>query len=176
MHSLHIEILTLDEESPSVSIRRQLDLSYECSFIPVTLGRHLISIDYAGIVPEKNPIYCQAIQEKDIQLTGPAMHNQCLTLNEPTHFYFKLNDFLTKPSNALPITYESGYNSYDDTSLPEPTKEEEQDENQNYRITITDAHGNVKPNISINENRDNDVRVDFTPNEQILFINISCTW
>ncbi|CAF0925368.1 unnamed protein product [Adineta ricciae] len=178
MHSLHVEILTPDDESPSVSIRRQQDFSYECSFIPATLGRHLISIDYAGIVPEKNPIYCQAIQEKDIQLTGPAMHNQCLTLNEPTHFYFKLNDFLPKPSNALPITYESGYNSYDDTSLPEPTQEEEQDndDDQNYRITITDAQGNVKPNISINENLNNDVRVDFTPNEQILFINISCTW
>ncbi|UJR28362.1 hypothetical protein I4U23_009604 [Adineta vaga] len=174
-HCLHIEILTPDENSPSVSIRRQQDLSYICSFIPVSLGRHLISIDYAGIVAENNPFYCQAIQEKDIQVTGPAMNNQCLTLNEPTHFYFKLNDLLSKKTQEINALYESGYSSFDDTSLIERnTKPNEED--QNYRITITDAHGNIKPNISINENINDNVRVDFTPNDQILFINISCTW
>ncbi len=53
------------------------------------------------------------------------------------------------------------------------------DEDNNYRVTITDGHGNIKPNVSIkdiHENVNENVRVDFTPDEQILFINISCTW
>ncbi|CAF0809482.1 unnamed protein product [Adineta steineri] len=179
-HCLHIEILTPDENSPSVSIRRQHDSSYICSFIPVSLGRHLISVDYAGIVAENNPFYCHSIQEKDIQLTGPAVNNQCLTLNRPTHFYFKLKDFLKKKSPETNLTYESGYSSYDDTSLnsslADGNVELNNNEDNDYRITITDIHGNLKPNVSINENINNNIRVDFTPNEQIMFINISCTW
>jgi hypothetical protein len=56
---------------------------------------------------------------------------------------------------------------------------ENNDETNNYRVTITDGHGNQKPNVSIQEileNTNDNVRVDFTPDEQILFINISCTW
>ncbi|CAF0814920.1 unnamed protein product [Rotaria sp. Silwood1] len=180
-YTLHIEILT-DENSPSVSIDRHDPSSYKCSFIPNTLGRYIISIDYAGIVPENNPFYCEATQEKDIQLTGPAVNNQCLTLNEPTHFYFKLEDLLMKNSNETNSTYESGYSSNDDTSLnssiTDGTKEIN-DEHNNYRVTITDGHGNKKSNVSIKnlkENMNDNVRVDFTPDEQILFINISCTW
>ena len=149
---------------------------YLCSFIPETLGQYLISIDYAGIVAENNPYYCQVIQDKDIQLTGPAINNQCLLLNQPTHFYFKLKDFLTKNSNE---TNESGYSSNDDTSLNSSITDPVNEEKNNYRVTITDGHGNIKPNVSIkdiSENTNENVRVDFTPDEQILFINISCTW
>jgi hypothetical protein len=182
-HTLHIEILT-DENPPSVSIRRHDQSSYTCSFIPITLGRHLISIDYAGIVAENNPFTCQVIQEKDIQLTGPAMNNQCLTLNQPTHFYFKLKDFLTDKSPEKNLTYESGYSSNEDTSLnsssdTDRTIQLNEENDNNYRVTLTDGHGNIKSNISIkdiNEKRNDNVRVDFTPDEQILFINISCTW
>jgi hypothetical protein len=177
-YSLHIEIIT-DENPPPVSIHRRHKSSYTCSFIPETLGQHLISIDYAGIVAENNPFYCQVIQEKDIQLTGPAINNQCLLLNKPTHFYFKLNDFLTKTSNE---TNESGYSSNDDTSINSSVTDgnvDKSDELNNYRVTITDGHGNIKPNVSIkdiNDNTNDNIRVDFTPDEQILFINISCTW
>lgn len=182
MHTVHVEILT-DETSPSVSIRREDSSTYHCSFLPTKLGRHLISIDYAGIVAENNPFTCQVIQDKDIQLTGPAINTQCLSLNEPTHFYFKLNDFLTKSLPERTSTYESGYSSNEETSLAsssesDRTKKSIDEENQ-YRVTITDGHGNIKPNVSIQnatENRNDQVRVDFTPDEQILFINISCTW
>jgi len=172
-------MLTPDDNSPSVSIRRQHDSTYMCSFIPVTLGRHLITIDYAGIVAENNPFYCQVIQEKDIQLIGPAINSQCLTLNKPTHFYFKLNDFVKKKSTESNLTYESGYSSYDDTSLNSSLTDGNigtNDEDNNYRVTVTDVHGNIKPNVSINENINDNIRVDFTPHEQILYINISCTW
>ncbi|CAF2054299.1 unnamed protein product [Rotaria magnacalcarata] len=180
-HLLNVEVLT-EDNSPVVSIDHQ-HTPYKCSFIPVTLGRHIISIDYAGIVPKNNPFYCQATQEKDIQLNGPAVNNQCLELNKPTHFYFKLEDCLSKNSTERRnLAYESGYSSNDDTSLnsslTDGTKEIT-DEPNNYRVTITDGHGNRKQNVSIkntNEQLDNNVRVDFTPDEQILFINISCTW
>ena len=149
----------------------------------------MISIDYAGIVADNNPFTCEVIQEKDIQLTGPAMTNQCLTLNEPTHFYFKLKDFLSESTLENPLTYESGYssneetstttNSSTDTSSQQQQPKENLLDESNYRVTITDSHGNVKSNVSIknhqNQNTDN-VRVDFTPDEQILYINISCTW
>ena len=182
-YSVHVEILT-EENSPSVSIYRRHRSSYTCSFIPITLGRHLISIDYAGIVVENNPFSCHVIQEKDIQLTGPAVNDQCLTLNKPTHFYFQLEDFLKKNFNEKYLTYESGYSSNDDTSLnsslTDGKSEISNNEHDNYRVTITDGHGNIKPNVSIkhiNEKNMNDkVRVDFTPDEKILFINISCTW
>lgn len=181
-HSLHIEILT-DETPPTVSIRRVDPSSYLCSFVPTALGRHLVSIDYAGIVAENNPFTCQVIQEKDIELTGPAMNNQCLQLNEPTHFYFKLNDLLSKTAAERNLTYESGYSSNEETSLNSCSDSDRAikptDEENNYRVTITDGHGNVKPNVSIKttpDNPDDNVRVDFTPDEQILFINISCTW
>ena len=182
MHSVHIEILS-DEISPTVSIRREDPSTYHCSFIPTKLGRHVISIDYAGLVPENNPFTCQGIQEKDIQLTGPAINTQCLTLNEPTHFYFTMNDFLTKPKSERNSTYESGYSSNEETSVNSASDTDRTmkmiEEENNYRVTITDGHGNIKPNISIQNPTDqqNDhVRVDFTPDEQILFINISCTW
>jgi len=109
-------------------------------------------------------------------------------LNKPTHFYFKLKDFLIKNSNEKNSTYESGYSSNEDTSLNSSSdndgtiKTDDNNNNNNddnYRVTITDGHGNIKPNISIqdiNENMNDNVRVDFTPDEQILFINISCTW
>jgi hypothetical protein len=150
----------------------------------VTLGRHIISIDYAGIVADRNPFICQVIQEKDIQLTGPAINNQCLALNKPTHFYFKLNDFLTtKTSPEGNSTYESGYSSNEETSLNSSSDSDRTikstNEDNNYRVTITDGHGNIKSNVTvqdIQENTNDNVRVDFTPDEQILFINISCTW
>ncbi len=141
----------------------------------------MISIDYAGIVAEHNPFHCQVIQEKDILLTGPAINNQCLLLNEPTHFCFALKDFLTMNSHE---TYESGYSSNDDISskssssndIPTSTNEDE----TNYRVTITDGHGNIKPNVLVKEifdsKTENNIRVDFTPDEKILYINISCTW
>jgi hypothetical protein len=53
------------------------------------------------------------------------------------------------------------------------------EDNNNYRVTITDGHGNIKSNVSvkdIHEKTNENIRVDFTPDEQILFINISCTW
>jgi hypothetical protein len=183
-NSLHIDILTDDNNSPPVSIRRRNRSSYLCSFIPVTLGRYLISIDYASIVAEQNPFSCQAIQEKDILLTGPAINNQCLPLHKPTHFCFALKDFLPTNLNEKNLTYESGYSSNDDisskssssTDLGSSTNEDE----NNYRVTITDGHGNIKPNVLVKEIFDtkdkNNVRVDFTPDEQILYINVSCTW
>ncbi|CAF0986572.1 unnamed protein product [Rotaria sordida] len=189
---LHIDILTDDEQSPSVSIRRRHRSSYLCSFIPVTLGKHLISIDYASIVAENNPFYCQSIQDKDILLTGPAINNQCLTLNQPTHFCFTLKDFLTKNFNDKNSTYESGYSSNDDissksslsssssTDIQTSTHDDDDDNNNNnYHVRITDGHGTIKPNILVKEifekQNENIVRVDFTPDEQILYINISCT-
>ena len=111
------------------------------------------------------------------------MNKQCLTLNEPTHFYFKLNDFLSPPLPERILTCESGYSSNEETSLNSSTNSDRTiqmpDDESNYRVTITDGHGNIKPNISIKdtqENRNESVRVDFTPDEQIMFINISCTW
>lgn len=183
IYSVHIEVLS-DEVAPTVSIRRDDDSStYHCSFIPTKLGRHLISIDYAGLVPENNPFTCQAIQEKDIQLTGPAISTQCLTLNQPTYFYFKMNDFLGKPKTERNSTYESGYSSNEDTSVNSASEPDRTmkliEEDNNYRVTITDGHGNIKPNIAIQNppnERNDQIRVDFTPDEQILFINISCTW
>jgi len=104
-------------------------------------------------------------------------------LNKPTHFYFKLNDFLTKLSSEGNSTYESGYSSNEETSLNSSTDSDRTikttDEDNNYRVTITDGHGNIKPNVSIkdmHEKVNENIRVDFTPDEQILFINISCTW
>jgi len=111
------------------------------------------------------------------------MNNQCLILNKPTHFYFQLKDFLTKNSSETNLTYESGYSSNEDTSLTSSLETngiiKSNDEDNNYRVTITDGHGNIKPNVlikDINQNMKDNVRVDFTPDEQILFINISCTW
>lgn len=178
-----MEILT-DDGSPEVSIHPNEDgTSYTCSFVPRSLTRHIISIDYAGLVPDKNPFFCQVIQEKDIQLAGPAMTNQCLALNEPTHFFFKLTDVLSKqtlPENTS--TYESGYSSNDDTSLSQSTSEQVKTKPQlppNYRVTITDGQGHVKSNVlvqEIDEKAHDHVRVDFTPDEKILYVNISCTW
>jgi len=148
----------------------------------------LISIDYASIVAENNPFNCYAIQEKDILLTGPAINNQCLPLNKPTHFCFTLKDFLTSNLNEKNSTYESGYSSNDDISSKSSLSSSSNDirtsltneEENNYRVTITDGHGNIKPNVRIKEiydtKNENNVRVDFTPDEQILYINISCTW
>ena len=181
-NSLQVEILT-DEISPGVSIRPNHDASlYICSFIPQSLSRHIISIDYAGIVAEQNPFHCEVIQEKDIQLTGPAISDQRLLLNEPTHFYFKLKDFLPGHGQEKSSTYESGYSSNDDTSLTTSSKvgiERVPDEESNYRVTITDGQGRIKSNVNIQEtteSTDDNVRVDFVPDEKILFINISCTW
>ena len=111
------------------------------------------------------------------------MANQCLVLNEPTHFHFKLQDFLSTNGKDQHLTYESGYSSNDETSLNSPPRAErtttQPAEENPYRVTITDAYGNMKPNLTIRDAngdlRDN-VRVDFTPDEKILFINISCTW
>ena len=183
-HSLHIDIISDDEKPPPVSIRRRHRSSYTCSFIPVTLGQYLISIDYAGIVAEDNPFHSQAIQEKDILLTGPAINNQCLTINEPTHFSFSLKDFLPTNFPEKPSTYESGYSSNDDFSSKSSSTNDIQtlinNEDRNYHVTITDGHGNIKPNVSIQElsekQNENNIRVDFTPDEKILYINISCTW
>jgi hypothetical protein len=108
------------------------------------------------------------------------MNNQCLILNKPTHFYFQLKDLLTNNnSSETNLTYESGYSSNEDTSSEINGIIKTNDEDNNYRVTITDGHGNIKPNIlikDINQNINDNVRVDFTPDEQILFINISCTW
>ncbi len=153
-----------------------------CSFIPVTLGKYFISIDYAGIVAEHNPFHCQAMQEKDILLTGPAINNHCLTLNKPTHFSFALTDFLKTNFNEKNYAYESGYSSNDDISSKSSISSSSTtpDDENNYRVTITDGHGNIKPNVLLKEsydtNNENNIRVDFTPDEQILYINISCTW
>ncbi|CAF4245546.1 unnamed protein product, partial [Rotaria sp. Silwood2] len=187
-NSLHVDILTDDDQSPSVSIRRRHRSSYICSFIPITLNRHLISIDYASIVAENNPFYCQSIQEKDILLAGPAIDNQCLTLNQPTHFCFTLKDFLATNFNDKNSTYESGYSSNDDISSKSSlsssstdirTLTHDEDDTNNYHVKITDGHGNIKSNILVKEifdrKKENTVRVDFTPDEQILYINISCT-
>ena len=187
--SLSVDIITDDaDRSPTVSIRRRHRSSYVCSFVPETLGRHFISVDYAGVVAEHNPFHCQAIQSKDIVLLGPAMNKQCLTLHEPTHFSFTLKDFLLRDSLEKNSTYESGYSSNDDLSSRSSVCSSSTDlrtsitdeETNNYRVTITDGHGNVKPNVLVHDidekTNENDVRVDFTPDEQILYINISCTW
>ena len=113
---LNVDILTDDKHPPSVSIRRRHRASYVCSFTPVTLGKHFISVDYAGIVAEHNPFYSHAVQEKDILLSGPAMRNACVPLNQPTHFLFSLKDCLTAKLNEKNSTYESGYSSNDDIS------------------------------------------------------------
>ena len=99
-------------------------------------------------------------------------------------FIFKLKDFLSIKPPETNSTYESGYSSNEETSTKSSSETtdrpiETPSEDQNYRVTITDGHGNIKPNISIkdiNENTNDNIRVDFTPDEQILFINISCTW
>ncbi|CAF1522137.1 unnamed protein product [Rotaria magnacalcarata] len=183
---LHVEILTDDDNSPSVSIRRRHRSSYVCSFTPITLGRHLISVDYASIVAENNPFHSQSIQEKDILLTGPAIKNQCLILNQPTHFCFALKDFLTPNLTEQFSTYESGYSSNDDisskSSLSSSTTDISvtPDDDHSYHVRITDGNGNIKSNVVVKETFDtkneNTVRVDFTPDQKILYINISCTW
>jgi hypothetical protein len=184
---LSIDILTDNTHSLSVSIRRRHRSSYVCSFIPATLGKHFISVDYAGVVAENNPFNCQAIQEKDILMTGPAVNEPCVTLNKPTHFSFSLKDCLSKTLHEKNSTYESGYSSNDDISSKSSLSSSStdiqttaHDDEHNYRVTITDGHGNVKPNVLVKEfydtKNDNNVRVDFTPDEQILYINISCTW
>jgi hypothetical protein len=176
--SLFIEII-VDGTQPTVTMRSNHDHSiYDCSFTPNTLNRHIISIDYAGIVAEHNPFYCHVIQEKDIQLAGPAIQNQCLVLHEPTHFYFKLKDFLPSTNTDQTITYESGYSSNDDVSIGD-SSHHRIDNDSNYRVTITDAQGHIKSNVAIQNNTgiaNYNVRVDFTPDEKILFINISCAW
>ncbi|CAF0821680.1 unnamed protein product [Adineta ricciae] len=183
---LNVDILTDGKHSPSVFIRRRHRTSYVCSFTPVTLGKHFISVDYAGIVAEQNPFYSHAIQEKDILLSGPAMKNACVPLNQPTHFLFSLKDCLTTTLNEKNSTYESGYSSNDDISSKSSLSSSSTDiqtsaneDESNYRVTITDGHGNIKPNVLIKEfydtKNENNMRVDFTPDEQILYINISCT-
>lgn len=191
--SLSVDILTEDHQPPTVSIRRRYRSSYLCSFIPLSLGRHWISVDYAGVVAEHNPFQSQAVQGKDILLTGPAINHQCLTLHQPTHFSFKLKDVLgtgVPPISSLreqSSTYESGYSSNDDisskSSLSSSSTDilsDRTDEDNNYRVTITNGHGNVKSNVLVQDlfenSKENDIRVDFTPDEQILYINISCTW
>lgn len=173
-----MDILTDDAQpSPVVSIRRRHRSSYLCSFQATLFGKYIISIDYAGIVAEQNPFYCETIQEKEIFLTGPAIENQCLPLNQPTHFCFTLKDFLTTNFLETHATYESGYSSNDEISMKSSSSTT--DEEPNYHVTITDGHGNLKPNVLINENtksENNHVRVDFTPDEKILYINISCSW
>ena len=187
---LFVDILTEDDQSPSVSIRRRHRSSYVCSFTPVTLGRHWISVDYAGIVAEQNPFISEAIQGKDIVLIGPAVVNPCIKLHQPTHFSFKLQDVKPNDFQDFNSMYESGYSSNDDisskssssssslsaTEVPSLAKLNHED----YRVTITDTHGNVKSNVLVqeilNNNNENGIRVDFTPDEQILYINISCTW
>lgn len=183
-----MEILTDGHPSPSVNIRRRHRSSYLCSFTPTTLGRHWISVDYAGIVAEQNPFYSHAIQGKDILLSGPATSNQCLKLNEPTYFSFKLKDVLLDSlSSETSSTYESGYSSNDEISSKSSLSSSSTDirsspteEEVPYRVTITDGHGNIKSNVSIqemfNQKKENDIRVAFTPDEQILYINVSCTW
>ncbi|CAF1052501.1 unnamed protein product [Adineta steineri] len=182
---LCVDILTDDNISPTVSIRRRHRSSYVCSFIPVTLGKYLISIDYAGIVAEHNPFCCYVIQEKDILLNGPAMNNQCLTLNQPTHFYFALKDCLATNLNEKNSTYESGYSSNDDISSKSSLSSSStdiqtsaNDDENNYRVTITDGQGHIKSNVNVKEfydtQNENNIRVDFTPDEQILYINVSC--
>ena len=184
---LHVDIITDDDNSPSVLIRRRHRFSYVCSFIPTILGRHFISIDYSSIVAENNPFYCQSIQEKDILLMGPAINNQCLTLNKPTYFSFALKNSLTTNFHDKTYAYESGYSSNDDISSKSSLSSSSTDtmtlrcvDESNYRVTITDSHGNIKPNVFVKEiddiKNENTLRVDFTPNEQILYINISCTW
>ncbi|CAF3552060.1 unnamed protein product [Rotaria socialis] len=183
---LHVEILTDDDNSPSVSIRRRHRSSYVCSFTPMTLGRHLISVDYASIVAENNPFHSQSIQEKDILLTGPAIQNQCLKLNQPTHFCFALKDLLTPNLTEQFSTYESGYSSNDDISSKSSLSSSSTDisvtpdDDNSYHVTITDGNGNIKSNVAVKETFDtkneNTVRVDFTPDQKILYINISCTW
>jgi len=79
------------------------------------------------------------------------------------------------------LTYESGYSSNDDISTKSSLSSSSiNDDENNYRVTITDGHGNIKPNVFVKEifdtKNENNVRVDFTPDEQILYINISCTW
>ena len=191
--SLSVDILTEDQQSPTVSIRARHRSSYVCSFVPVSLGRHWISVDYAGIVAEHNPFYSRAAQGKDILLMGPAINDQCLSLHQPTHFSFKMKDILNSivtPISSLHeqnYTYESGYSSNDDISTKSSLSSSSTDilayrteEDNNYRVTITDGHGNLKPNVLVHDvfenSKENDVRVDFTPDEQILYINISCTW
>lgn len=155
--------------------------------MPATLGKHFISVDYAGVVAENNPFTCQTIQEKDILLTGPAVNEQCVTLNKPTHFSFALKDCLSRTLHEKNCTYESGYSSNDDISSKSSASSSStdipaaaHDDENNYRVTITDGHGNVKSNVRVKEfcdvTNENNVRVDFTPDEQILYINISCTW
>jgi hypothetical protein len=184
---LCVDILTDDETSPIVSIHRRHRLSYVCSFTPVTLGRHWISVDYAGIVAENNPHVCQAVQGKDILLVGPAMNNQCLNLNQPTHFSFRLQDFQCRAIQDRIYTYESGYSSNDDisskSSLSSSSNDinmSSSDESGHYRVTITDGHGHIKSNVHVHDTQEltdnTDIRVDFTPDEKILYINISCTW
>ena len=174
-----MDILTDSDPSPTVIIRRRHRSSYICSFQPTIFGKYLISIDYAGIVAEQNPFFCQTIQEKEILLTGPAIQNQCLSLNQPTYFCFTLKDFLTRNFLESNATYESGYSSNDDISMKSSSSTN--DDEPNYHVAITDGHGNIKSNVLIDENSqsksdDNHVRVDFTPDEKILYINISCTW
>ncbi|CAF3931477.1 unnamed protein product, partial [Rotaria magnacalcarata] len=157
---LHVEILTDDDNSPSVSIRRRHRSSYVCSFTPITLGRHLISVDYASIVAENNPFHSQSIQEKDILLTGPAIKNQCLILNQPTHFCFALKDFLTPNLTEQFSTYESGYSSNDDisskSSLSSSTTDISvtPDDDHSYHVRITDGNGNIKSNVVVKETFD----------------------
>lgn len=157
-----------------------------CLFTPTTLGRHLISVDYASMVAENNPFFCQSIQEKDILLSGPAINSQCLTLNQPTHFCFTLKDFLPPILSEKFATYESGYSSNEDISSKSSLSSSHtdisttSDDENNYTVTITDGHGNLKSNVRVKDifdaKSENSVRVDFTPDEQILYINISCTW
>lgn len=177
-NALRIEILT-DEKSPEVKISHNHNYTiYQCSFTPEHLQQHIISIDYAGVVAESNPFFCDVILEKDIQLMGPAMNSQCLSLNQPTHFFFKLKDFLATETQDKFLTYESGYSSNEDISMGDKNKKQTE-HNNDYQVTITDSQGHVKSNVLVQElanTVDDAVRVDFTPDEKVLFINISCTW
>jgi hypothetical protein len=89
--------------------------------------------------------------------------------------------------NEKHSTYESGYSSNDDISSKSSVSSSSTDigtpineDDNNYRVLITNGHGNIKPNVFVKDmydtKNDNNVRVDFTPDEQILYINISCTW
>ena len=115
------------------------------------------------------------------------MKNACVPLNQPTHFLFSLKDCLTTTLHEKNSTYESGYSSNDDISSKSSLSSSSTDiqasaneDESSYRVTITDGHGNIKPNVNIKEfydtKKENNIRVDFTPDEQILYINISCTW
>ncbi|CAF0736743.1 unnamed protein product [Didymodactylos carnosus] len=177
---LNVEIYDQDYTIVPIKLQKQNDLTYICSYMPSKLCKYTISIDYGHIIiPEGNPFRIRPLS-KQIELSGPAFTEKILSLHSETHFCLNLKAITRKRKteqhlksiSILGKDCESGYSSNDDTTSAENTA---LSDNEPYKITIRDEKGQIKP-ININELSNDNLRVNFTPDSEVTYINVSVMW